>query len=199
MNTEEPDLKEIDLGVLWSAYTRVTCERSGHETRTGEFHMSSLHQKKEEILAQMRRGQYPNVETLRKFYQGTHAEEGILKRLKVAALMTGLHFGEPREICAFDGRLRGHIDCEIEGTLIEVKTVPDRAALSEIEKTKRLPWRVYSQIQAYMRFGNFERAICLYETRSEGYPLLLPVAPDRSLQDELTRKAEWVLEQMGRD
>jgi len=64
-------------------------------------------------------------------------------------------------------RLRGHIDGELDGDLLEIKSVEDDQALDAI---RLYGPRTYDldQVQAYCRWGGYEQALVVYKSRASG-------------------------------
>ncbi len=165
----------------------------GHEERVGQLSMSSLYLPLEEILDRIRNGCAQTRENKLKLYQGKHAERGMRERLRALALRRGLLFEEPRVLNALDGRLTGHTDCGIGGAVVEIKTVPDADVLSKMRARAVVPYRVRCQVNAYMKWGPYPKALVVYETRCEGLIWVTELLPDLFLQSDLEKKALTVL------
>ena len=160
--------------------------------------MSNLHLRIEEILERYRNGYHPDEEQKLKLFQGTQSEIGMRGRLEIVCKKLGLAWGDPRVLSAYGGRLTGHTDGDIDGdTVIEIKTVPDVAILNKMKGGDRVPFKVFSQVNAYMLWGPYERALVIYETRNEGLLWLVEVLPNNRVQAELQAKAEEVLKRIG--
>jgi len=156
--------------------------------------MSSLGLPEHEIIKQFREGSIPDDETRLKYYQGTIAERGLRLRLMELHRSGRLVFEEPREIRAFDGLLVGHTDGAVDGVVIEYKTVPTAEILQEVISRHKLPWRVYTQIQAYMLWGPYPSGMVIYECRSGGRPWIHEVARDSRVQQTLHDKARQLVD-----
>lgn len=184
----------MNLPQLESTLKQVTAETCGHEVRKGVLGMSNLYLPVEEILQRYREGYNPDADQKLKLFQGTQSEIGMRGRLEIVCKKLGLRWGDPRTLVAYDGRLTGHTDGDVEGqTVIEIKTVPDYEVLQRMKKEGRIPFKVFSQVNAYCLWGPYQRGLVIYETRSEGALWLVDVVPNRSVQDQLKTKAEQVL------
>lgn len=173
----------------------VTGDLCGHEVRKGVLGMSNLYLPVEEILQRYRDGYHPSEEQKMKLFQGTQSEIGIRGRLEIVCKKLGLEWGDPRTLVAYNGRLTGHTDGDVERQIvIEVKTVPDYEILKRMKQDGRVPFKVFSQVNAYCLWGPFERGLVIYETRNEGALWLVDVLPSRKIQDELKQKVERVLQ-----
>ena len=71
-----------------------------------------------------------------------------------------------REIVApFDNRFRGHIDGEMfDGTLLEVKTF-NADDYNRVTRTNQLPKPYIWQVQAYMRYGDYDETLMVLVCR----------------------------------
>jgi len=190
-------MKSSDVGVLHELLLQETINTCGHEERKGQLSMSWLSLPVEEIVQRVKNGHHEGLEKKLKFYQGTRAEEGMRTRLKaVLAFSPGQAIGEwkePRLLTAYEGRLTGHTDGAIGDTVVEIKTIPDRRAMEEMQHRGKLPFKVYAQVQSYIFWGRFRDGLVIYETRVEGEQSLVPVMPNRHVQEELRQKAEQVI------
>lgn len=187
----------IDIPKFELLLKAETAKRCGHEERKGQLSMSWLSLSDQEILARMKNGHTVDTETKLKLHKGTMAENDLRDRIiAVSESEVGRkigRWGPPRTLVAYDGRLLGHTDGEIDSTLIEVKTVPDRAVLEKIKQLPILPFKVRAQTNAYMFWGRYRDALVVYETRVEGDLWPVGVRPDLELQRELRKKAERIL------
>lgn len=159
--------------------------------------MSNLYLPVEQILERYRNGYNPDADQKLKLFQGTQSERGMRGRLEIVCKKLGLEWGEPRVLSAYGGRLTGHTDGDIDGeTVVEIKTVPDVEILHRMKSDGRVPFKVFSQVNAYMLWGPFKRALVIYETRNEGFLWLVEVLPNNRVQAELQAKVESVLAQI---
>ncbi len=183
-----------ESAVLKDKLVDETVRLCGHEERKGQLSMSWLHLPIETIVDQVRNGHHQDDCTKLKLYQGTHAEKGMRERLNLVCQVNNWSWGPPEVLTAYEGRLTGHTDGSINGCLMEIKTVPDVEALAQIKATGKVPFKVFSQMNAYLLWGKFdETAFAIYETRKEGEIWVLRVTANPRVQDELQQKAEQVL------
>lgn len=187
---------DIDAGTLQSLLIQETINQCGHEERKGQLSMSWLSLPTEEILKRVRNGCAQSDESKLLLYQGTHSEKGMRERLDALCLSRHLPLYAPRVISAFGGRLTGHTDGSIENTVIEIKTVPDGKILREMASRGRVPFKVYSQVNAYMLWGEYRDALVIYEARGDGALWVTHVTPNKDLQKELDSKVRDVLRQI---
>jgi hypothetical protein len=98
-----------------------------------------------------------------------------------------------RELMApFDERFRGHIDGEIEGDLLEIKSVDD-LRFGHVMNLGRPFEEHVDQVQMYMRYGGYERALLVYKCRNTGDVLVKELARDERLGLALEEKAHLIL------
>lgn len=64
------------------------------------------------------------------------------------------------------GMVLGHPDGEVNGDLLEIKTVP---SADRIPVPPRLPNRAFYQVQAYMHYGGYRRCHVIYIARDTGH------------------------------
>lgn len=182
------------IGTLHSALDLETALQSGHEERVGIFSMSSLYLSEQEILQRIKDGCEMNERQRLKLYLGTHCEKGIRERLEAVCRKGFGTWTPPRLITAFNGRLTGHIDGAIDKALVEIKTVPNEAVLSEMKLRRTIPFKVEAQINSYMLWGPFERTLLIYEERENGTHWISEHFPNKNLQRDLHFKAKYILD-----
>ena len=109
-------------------------------------------------------------------------------------------YQETEIVAGFDARYRGHVDWELDQSLIEVKSVSWEIFL-RVAETK-YPIRSHNeQVQSYLRHGNgYKSCIMVYVARDvplgqwDGIPVwMLAVYPKQETQDTLDDKARRVL------
>ncbi|MCL4296308.1 MAG: hypothetical protein KJ077_11290 [Anaerolineae bacterium] len=104
-----------------------------------------------------------------------------------------------REIVAFyDPRVKGHVDFELDGDLVEIKTVNWAKFQKAIQEGVHRD--DYQQVQMYLRHGGWPRALVVYICRDvphrEWYSIpvwVLEVLPEASMADTLDAKAKTIL------
>lgn len=156
-----------------------TVRQCGHELRQGQLSMSWLHLPQDIIIDQFRRGHYQLDEVKLKLYQGTWAEKGLLARLEGLSHCSNLKYEGPRVLKAFDGRLTGHVDAVINDIeFVEYKTVPTNEILAQVKVHERPPFKVFSQVQSYLKWGEFKKGYVIYESREGGAPWVTEIYPN---------------------
>ena len=100
-----------------------------------------------------------------------------------------------REVTSpFDNRLRGHIDgVAVDGSLLEIKSVNSRK-FEKLFETGRALFPHYVQVQLYMRYGYFARALVVYRNRETYGHIVMSVryVPERA--EEFETKAKLLLQ-----
>ncbi len=86
--------------------------------------------------------------------------------------------GSERELVApWDARFQGHTDGETAaGDLLEIKSVSENRLLRIRQDEGRLPNEHFYQVQTYLRYGPYERALVVYVCREtfEHYAVVAP-------------------------
>lgn len=184
----------IKAETLQDLLDKETALQCGHEERVGIFSMSQLYLSEQDLLQKIKDGTQMNDRQKLKLYLGTHCEKGIRERLEAICSKGFGRWSPPRLITAFNGRLTGHIDGAIDKILVEVKTVPNEAVLSEMRSRKTIPFKVVSQFNSYMLWGPFEGTLLIYEERENGTHWITYHYPNKSLQRDLHFKAKFILD-----
>jgi hypothetical protein len=117
------------------------------------------------LYSQMVNGcEKPGLQSLRYFHEGYVHEADILERACLAGLAV---VNQNRELIApFDERFRGHIDGEVDGDLVEIKSVNAERFQSILDVGAF--FEHMDQCQMYMRYGGYERALIVYKNRDTG-------------------------------
>jgi hypothetical protein len=107
------------------------------------------------------------------------------------ARLSGMGIYRPgKEISLFDGLVRGHTDGEVDGDLLEIKTIPEERWLPGPTTGKRMAERIYWQVQAYLLYGEYERAQVVFLARDSGAISVVTILPNRYTQEAIERKLE---------
>ena len=184
----------MNLPQLELVLKAVTADLCGHQGRQGQLSMSWLSLPVDEIVDRVRNGHVVDPENKLKLFQGTQSEIALRGRLEIVCKKLGLPWGDPETLSAYDGRLTGHTDGSIDGHVVEIKTVPNVDILNRLKSDGRVPFKVFSQVSAYMLWGSHKRAVVIYETRAEGALWFCECLPNKRVEGELKEKAEKVLE-----
>ena len=157
--------------------------------------MSAISQCPRRLYNNMVNGrQYPSIRTARLFHEGLlHEHDVIMRLLKKGVAVTNLG----RELIApFDGRFRGHIDGELDGDLLEIKSVNDERFAMVMDDG---PFDEHcDQVQLYMRYGGYARAMIVYKCRNDGDIWTEEVARDDQRGAILEEKAKGILAMLDR-
>jgi len=131
----------------------------------------------------------PGIAGLRYCHEGYLHEADIVGRLEKAGIPVA---NRGRELVApFDPRFRGHIDGEIGGDLLEIKSVtPEK--LNEVRLNGPLPAH-RDQAQIYMRYGRYGQAWIVYKARADGSVWVCSIRRDDRRGAELEDKARAIL------
>jgi len=137
----------------------------------------------------------PSDRGIRYCHEGYLHEQDVIERLNQEGVRV---LEQGRELVAgFDERFRGHIDGEVDGDLLEIKSVEDYEALDNI-RSRGARTRDRAQVQAYMRYGEYERALIVYKVRSNGDLWVVWVMRDEAEGERLETKALGILEAVDR-
>lgn len=132
----------------------------------------------------------PAPQSLRYFHEGYLHEADILARMEKAGVPVE---GVQRELVApWDDRLRGHIDCELDGDLVEIKSVDSDRFNSVVDRGAFFDHM--DQCQMYMRYGGYEEALIVYKNRETGELYIYAMHRSEEIGERLERKARAVLE-----
>lgn len=168
----------------------------GHEDRKNVISMSNLTLPVGEIVSRYYNGWPADRDKRLLFYQGTNADISFRHRLEHG--IKGMSYSPEYDldvlITAFNGRLTGHPDAVVDNVVIEYKSVPNNAQLERIREQRRVPFRTFSQVQAYLLWGKYDHAIVVYESRENGQIAALDIAPHATFQRDLIRKVQKVLD-----
>lgn len=100
----------------------------------------------------------------------------------------------PRELVApFDARFVGHIDGEtVDGQLLEIKSM-DRDGFGVLVRTRQLPLPYYMQVQAYLRYGDYRRALVAVVERDAFDLWFVDVKRNEMAGEQIEWKAKQIL------
>ena len=187
---------------LQEALTRYTVKISRHQEDRGYLGMSQIAKCPRRLFYEVRDGTPADEASKLKCYKGYQMEANLLGRL---AMMLDLNesgwmlTAEVGEISALDGAFIGHPDGELvtvdgsERILIEIKSTVQEN-LDGIVKRARIPTRHWMQVQCYLHFGEWERALVIYEARDTGQLYVHEVRQDRRVGERCEAKARLVLD-----
>jgi len=169
---------------------RWTAQNCGHDSERRYLGMSQIWRCPADLYDVVLNGQ-PEV-SLRdgqRFYEGYLHERDMVARLQAV----GLYEACGELVAPWDERVRGHPDGIIGGDLLEIKSVWT-AQFEEVRRSNRALQSHYEQIQLYLLYGDWERAIVIYKNRETGELRPIVVWPHVATQERLEEKARQVLE-----
>jgi hypothetical protein len=164
-----------------------TAENSGHEDRR-YLGMSRISECPRRLYFEVLNGTPATESDKLRFYAGYLWERDVVSRLK----SLGLYSANSREITALGGRFVGHTDGEIEGDLLEIKSVTSNK-YERLLRDKRLPSNHFRQIQTYMLHGKYQRAFVVYVVRDMGDIHVEEVRCIPKIGETMTEKARRIL------
>lgn len=99
-----------------------------------------------------------------------------------------------RELIApFDKRFIGHTDGETsEGNLLEIKSIT-AYSMERIKQEGRVKRDHFAQVQAYMRYGDYQQALVVYVSRDPMEFYFISVPYVYSVGERMEQKAKMVL------
>lgn len=149
----------------------------------------------------------PADELLKSYYQGFEDSHAIRLRcykgyqmekdLKQRLIALQDHcFTEHEEITAFDGLVKGHPDLKIwlptERYPADCKSVPLDEHLPEL----KVPRKVFWQMNGYMLYAKVDRSVVIYESRETGKVRDYWLHANRTIQQEIEIKLNFVVNQI---
>lgn len=124
-------------------------------------------------------------------YAGYLFEGDALARLAAAGIC---RVEDRRELVApFDARFRGHTDGQtFDGELLEIKSV-NAKIFERLRVDQRAKMDHFLQVQTYMRYGPWRKALVVYVSRETFEHLILPVAKNERYGQQMEGKAKRIL------
>ncbi len=152
-------MRGLDLQALLVDYT---VKHSGHETRRAYIGLSGVGDCPRLIYDRFCFGeQSPSVADHLKFCISYDREAALVERLKRIGV-----YSPGETISLYGGLVQGHTDGLIDGRdILEIKTIP---ASDFFPTDRKLPRRIWWQVQGYMHFLHRDYTHVVYEARSNG-------------------------------
>jgi len=165
-------------------------ENSGFELKRSYISISHLSECPRKIVREYLDGFTLEEHTHRMAYAGYESEDNMKNMLR---LLGFLETENVEVVAPFDERLRGHLDGVWEDSVIEIKSVSRRQFDKIVQKTDRIPWKHYVQVQMYMRYSGLGRALVFYRNREtyEHMVIAIPFNGPQALKFE--DKAKHIL------
>jgi hypothetical protein len=155
---------------------------SRHQERRNYIGLSSIGECERVIYDIYTHGVPHSTRERLKDAMGYALEEALVARL----IEMGL-YRAANPIVLYDGLVQGHPDGEVEGDLLEIKTIECAKWLPE---PPRLPNRVFFQVQAYMHFAGYQRAHVLYLARDTGEMRVIGVSHSDTVAEKINAKLD---------
>lgn len=177
----------MPTNTVLSSIVNWSVDHSGHEDHRSYIGLSGIADCPLEIYERYMHGVRPNGVSGHLLTRLSYELEGILiQRLKEMKM-----YQPAPEISLYNGLVRGHPDGFIGPDLLEIKTL---AHEEHIPTDKRVPRRIYWQVQAYLHFTNRKQAQVLYLARSNGALAIIPVYYNQSIAEDILAKLEYLVD-----
>lgn len=157
--------------------TRVS---SRHQERRNYIGLSSIGECERVIYDLYTHGVSHSLQARLKDAMGYALEDVLIARLTEMGL-----YRPASPIVLYDGLVQGHPDGEVDGDLLEIKTIESAKWLPE---PSRLPNRVFFQVQAYMHYAGYGRAHVLYLARDTGEMRVIGVSHNDNIAEKINAK-----------
>lgn len=165
-----------------------TASISKFETSRNYVSLSQCALPADELLQTYYHGFEDSLSIRLRCYKGYQMEADFLQRIKAC-----LPVADGGEIIAFDGIVKGHPDFVYgPGFPGDCKSVPLDEHLPEL----KLPRKVYWQMNGYMLYKKASRALVIYESRETGKIRDYWINANRSIQQEIDIKLNFVTNQI---
>ena len=138
--------------------------------------------------------QRPSNQGRRYCHEGLVHEQDIIERLEafgVPVLNQGAEL-----VAGFDERVVGHIDGEVDGDLLEVKSCT-RPAFDNV-RWRGAKRRHEEQVQLYLRYGDYARGLIVYKCRDTGEIWVVEILRDDEVGRMLEERAKAILNAVDR-
>lgn len=181
----------MNASTLQAQLIQWTIKHSGLEQHRPYLGMSSIHRCARELFNEFNNGRgHQTQEQHLACYTGYLFESDIKARLGAMGLYVA---GSERELVApWDKRYRGHTDGELDGRLLEIKSVTSYK-LGQIQTAGRLPGSHYEQVQTYMRHGAYTAAFVVYVARDSNEIHVADIWHKPDISARLDKKAKEIL------
>ena len=172
----------MDTRMLEGELVNWSVLNSGFEPRRSYIGLSGIGDCERLIYERFREGQMSNVKDMLKTRISYELEAALVERLKKLG-----KYQEGEEILLHGGLVQGHTDGSIGKDLLEIKTVPNEAALPQEGK---LSHRNYWQVQAYLHYTKRIYAHVVVLARDSGLIRVVGVKYRPDLGEEIEAKVE---------
>jgi hypothetical protein len=165
-----------------------TAANSGHQDRRPYIGLSGIGDCDRVIYDRYMQGEGASTSARLKFAIANIVHEALIARLGEMGLLVEA----ASEIVLYDGLVRGHADGDIDGDLLEVKTVEREEYLPDPHK--KLPSRLYWQVQAYMHYVPYAFAQVVYLARDTGALRVYGVPANPRIADRIDEKLDYLVD-----
>lgn len=142
---------------------RITCDNSCFDSERNYVSLSNCAQTTRELIDQYNKGFQDSTAVRLKCYKGYQMERDLVNRLK---MVYGDLISTGTEISIADGLVKGHPDFEFREYPGDCKSVLRDSWIPDFRK---LPRRVFWQMQAYMFYMKKNKSLVIYESRETGF------------------------------
>ena len=180
------------MGLVSETLEKFTAANSGFETARDYISISHCYEPVDRIVQKFIDGFEDSHMIRLRCYKGYQMERDLVGRIMKCFPKEASTDYE--EITAFGGLVKGHPDLIFNGYWADCKAVPLDEHLPFSTPEKRLPSRVYWQMQGYMRYGGGEKALLIYESRESGIIRDYWVKASKGVQDAIHDKLTKVVQ-----
>lgn len=180
----------MEIEKIVEALENYTIENSHFDEKRDYLSLSHSNLSVEEMLDQYQKGFEKTKSGCLKCYKGYQMEADMLKRISTVFKDKISNGGE---IEAFAGIVKGHPDFRYEGDPGDFKSV----LMDEWIPEKKVPFKVYCQMQAYMMYLNRYKSLVIYESRETGMIKAFEIHCNKKLQNEIHNKFEEAVKRLN--
>ena len=182
----------ISQEILESDLLRYTITHSSFDEHRDYIGLSHISETIEDIIKAYKQPQTVDNFVYLKCYKGYQMERDVVHRLGEIYGDRLAIFGE---ITAFNGLVRGHPDCWLDGFPVDIKSV----LMNDWIPRDKLPRKVYWQMQGYLLYSGSEKCYVIYESREMGAIKVFSVFPNASIQNEIKEKLEQIIKIINKE
>lgn len=173
-----------------------TAANSQFETSRDYISISHCSDPIEKILVTHFNGFEDSLDIRLRCYNGYKTERDLIDRIKKVythRIKTGI------EISEFGGLVKGHPDFTFDGFPADCKSLPlDEYLPFYNGNGKKIPNKVYWQMQGYMFYMHQPKALVIYESRETGRIMDYWIRENTSIQNSIDMKFRAVIDEIQR-
>ena len=184
IDEKNPSIEEIDQTfTVWSA------ENSGYDEQRPYIGLSTIADCPREIYNRYWNKTKASIDRRLLTLYSYEIQEALTRRLMRAFPWD---FVPGEEISAYEGLIKGHTDGKLCGHPVEIKTIPLTVHLPQ--SVRQVPYRVITQINAYLHFGKFQDpCFLLYFARDSGAHIWIEIFRQPGFCRAIERKVEELI------